>query len=1038
MSTLGVDFYDKAALLERLTVGQKRSGRPAVFLVGSAATAPSGLTSLGVPSVAEVINLIRTEFVDAPFQCEEFDKAIGPAQNKYQAAFFFLIGRRGQEAANNIIKRAVWQARKNTLIGEEALPYLPSSNTSDDACRALDSDLEGWGLPPAAEALGRLASHYPDYFGNALLTTNFDPLLEVAIKRNGGQCFRTVLHRDGNLGQTEASGCHVIHLHGYWYGADTLHTPRQLNQPRERLKASLAALIKSNTLVVMGYGGWDDTFTEALMQLVTDDAAYPEIIWTLKDTSSASDELIKKLSPAIDRGRLNFYADIDCHQFLPTLFANWQKIEAPSPFLRPASASIPIGAYINFPIEQAPSAKEDPEGLLEGAESDRPPLVDICVGRERELARIAESAQKFCFVTGFGGQGKSTVAAQYFSRARKGKEFDYFIWRDCKEESERFESQVIAVIERLSNRAVRANELSHQTIDALTDLLVKFAQDKRILFVFDNIDHYVDLENNTLSGNAETFLTTFLSKKSNCRVVMTCRPLIKYSDQEVLAIKLDGLTLPDTVELFARRGADAEPTEIEETHNITNGHAFWVDLIAAQIARNKGALKLGALLDQISKGSGEIPARTLSSIWETLNEKQRIVLRAMAETVKSEAEEQIADYLSGQMNFNQVMRALRSLRSLNLIVVKPRTGSADVLELHPLVREFIRRTFPKQERMSFIDGIIAVYKRYIGQHKDEIKQRATQALLHYWSESTELYVSAGRLKDAFECLYEVREQFEASAWPGEFARVAELLLSQVDWQKHASYPHFDSIVRGHIRILTNLGRETEVRRVLDRYKDTVPAKDARYVAYCDAECYVHWMNGRYRDAIQWGERGKQLKDKSGVDTRYGTEHHLALAWRDGGLVDPALTYFLHGKELNTIIDIDEFDENRGGPFYGNIGRCLHLMGQIDPALVCYRKSAISLQTVGDEHVENQGYIRKWIGELLIVKGDFCSAKVFLDAATAKWDAVCPRRIPEIEETLKKIERQTSTCKPLTGLNIERYCIAWIYGRESDFVAITES
>jgi tetratricopeptide (TPR) repeat protein len=221
------------------------------------------------------------------------------------------------------------------------------------------------------------------------------------------------------------------------------------------------------------------------------------------------------------------------------------------------------------------------------------------------------------------------------------------------------------------------------------------------------------------------------------------------------------------------------------------------------------------------------------------------------------------------------------------------------------------------------------------------------------------------------------------------------LLSQVDWNKHESYRHFDGVVHNHVRILSNFGREAECRRLLDEFSKTASRRDARYINYCDLECYVHWSSGDYEKAIEWGERGKDLKGKSGADISYSTEHHLALARRDSGIIDPALKYFLHENKLEAIVDPDEFDEGRGGPFYGNIGRCLHLMGQIDPALICYRKSAIALQTLGDEHVENQGFIRKWIGELLIVKGDFCAAKNFLKAAQAKWESVSPRRIPEV-------------------------------------------
>ena len=251
------------------------------------------------------------------------------------------LGRRGQQAANEIIKRAVWRARKPLIGSETAEPFLPTAATSDEACQSLDTDYEGWVLTHGLTALGGLLSGYPDRFGRCVLTTNFDPLLEVAIGKTSGLYFRTVLHRDGNLGQTQGPGCHVIHLHGYWYGSDTLHTPRQLNQPRPRLKASLASLIKGSTLIVSGYGGWDDTFAQALMEVVLDDTAYPEIIWTFKSQEpEPAAALIERLAPGIDRGRVSLYAGIDCNVFFPQLLEKWHAIEKPAPqFVAPPRSS---------------------------------------------------------------------------------------------------------------------------------------------------------------------------------------------------------------------------------------------------------------------------------------------------------------------------------------------------------------------------------------------------------------------------------------------------------------------------------------------------------------------------------------------------------------------------------------------------------------------------------------------------------------------------------------------------------------------------
>ena len=217
----GVDYYDAAALLERLTAGVVRANQRAVFLVGSALAAPADASTPGVPGVNGVIDIIRNEF-DGTDQASEFDKFLTEHghENPYQMAFTFLLGRRGQQAANEIIKRAVWRARKPLIGSETAEPFLPTAATSDEACQSLDTDYEGWVLTHGLTALGGLLSGYPDRFGRCILTTNFDPLLEVAIGKTSGLYFRTVLHRDGNLGQTQGPGCHVIHLHGLlvWLG----------------------------------------------------------------------------------------------------------------------------------------------------------------------------------------------------------------------------------------------------------------------------------------------------------------------------------------------------------------------------------------------------------------------------------------------------------------------------------------------------------------------------------------------------------------------------------------------------------------------------------------------------------------------------------------------------------------------------------------------------------------------------------------------------------------------------------------------------
>ena len=335
-------FYDQSALIQRLCKGLRVRSHEVVFLVGAPLSAPIAPDGRGVPGVEGVIDLIRNEFEDDSSELTILNQQIEEAKEKrYQAAFLFLQGRRGQQAVNDVVRRAVMGARVSRLTCDETTgDIFPAT---EDECRFLEADLAGWYLNPGTEYLGKLVNRYPSRFGRSILTTNFDPLLEVAIRRTGGGYYRTTLHSDGNLGQTEGIGCHVVHLHGYWYGSDTLHTPGQLLQARPRLRASLASVLRHKIVVVTAYSGWDDAFTEALMDVVRDDSAFPEIIWTFYGSApSITSSLSDRLQPGIDRGRVNLYAGIDCNQFFPKLYESWIALEPTESTTKPKTPSNPV------------------------------------------------------------------------------------------------------------------------------------------------------------------------------------------------------------------------------------------------------------------------------------------------------------------------------------------------------------------------------------------------------------------------------------------------------------------------------------------------------------------------------------------------------------------------------------------------------------------------------------------------------------------------------------------------------------------------
>ena len=340
------DFHDADALLDRLS----RPGptRKHAFLFGSALTAPARAGDPGVPGVPAMVELLRDHYRRSyPARAlEHLDRALAAAASPYQAAFRDLQGRGNVDDANALIRRAVLQAHTG------ARPPAPADA---DACTALERDLAGWHLSPWVRALGELLARPPAGFAPLVLTTNFDPLIQVAIERAGGLPPRsTVLDADGRYGQSHGPGCHVVHLHGHWTASDTLHTDVQLKRPRPLLQESLEATLGSHALVVLGYGGWDDVFLAALAAAAERPLLKTEILWAFYDGDEdrireRNQPLLTRLGAgALDSRRVTLYKGVNLRELLPALRTRLlpaaDAAPAPAPASAPASAALAIPA----------------------------------------------------------------------------------------------------------------------------------------------------------------------------------------------------------------------------------------------------------------------------------------------------------------------------------------------------------------------------------------------------------------------------------------------------------------------------------------------------------------------------------------------------------------------------------------------------------------------------------------------------------------------------------------------------------------------
>jgi hypothetical protein len=291
---------------EELLTAAIATKRPVAFLVGAPLSLKDGQ---GVPGVVEVLEIVREEIRSrAAFALPRFETALAGkwGGDAYQEAMKWLGKNAGQDAINDVIESAVLRARK---VGVSD----PASGT--------DGEPADWNIPIGTTGLAELAARGGEKFLGPILTTNFDPLVSLAIRKAGGRAGRRVLTADGTLAgaaEDEPGICNIVHLHGFWRDSDTLHTQAQLTNPRPKLTKSLQRLLQRRTLVVAAYGGWDDTFTQSLVDLMNDEHAALDVIWCFyeSDPTKVKDvhgKLLAAVEPAIVMNRFRAFGGIDCH-----------------------------------------------------------------------------------------------------------------------------------------------------------------------------------------------------------------------------------------------------------------------------------------------------------------------------------------------------------------------------------------------------------------------------------------------------------------------------------------------------------------------------------------------------------------------------------------------------------------------------------------------------------------------------------------------------------------------------------------------------
>ena len=333
-----------------------------------------------------------------------------------------------------------------------------------------------------------------------------------------------------------------------------------------------------------------------------------------------------------------------------------------------------------------------------------------------------------------------------------------------------------------------------------------------------------------------------------------------------------------------------------------------------------------------------------------------------------------------------------------------------MLGLHPIIREFVRTSFPREDREKYVGAILGFLDLMIGRFKGLLQKEPSYEILENWTRKADLQIAIGRFEAATSTIAEIGESLIARGYIEEIVRVTMKLFAEIDWAEACSSDkNFDTVFERCLKVMIQTGH-TATNDLLVRYAEAVPGKSAQFILLCDLRCYADWYAGRFESAIRWGEEGYELKADTAVDTVFSARHNLALSRRDGGRVSEALESFLDGESLELVVKPGERIADRTAHFYGNIGRCLFLSGKLDDALTCYVKSAQILEEDrSPRDRQNKGYIRKWIGELLLQQGRVDVAAASYRGAVCMWEECSPPRAAEAEEELEKLVAHHPEC-----------------------------
>lgn len=416
MNTHGTDD-DLANLRERLRYLSAEAQEPLVFVLGA------GMSRGSIPDVAAMTDRfldILTPSTKVALR-ERWKNEATDTASMYQAAALAVGAQRGDKALGNAIRRAVLEAYSGDHPNVDSLTAAQARDLLEPAA---------WNITAAHRGLANFIASMPPGSRRAVITTNFDPLLEVALLEAGIESHPIPVPYDNPPGVDSLAHeptLPILHIHGYFTDSWSQNAINHIRGARPLLEDVLGSLITGATVVVIGYGGWEDSFMRVLARHARQRTIFnAEVLWcsfSRGDELSRDNQTVRELL----RGPgFSLYRGIDASSLFektPITANPARKLAAPTGWTALPFATKPTtSSRRRFAEGAAPSWSDAAPGTwpeLEQTEGLRDLINSALQGEPSRLFAVI----------GPMGEGKSTAIRQIASSMAQNESYTVF-WRE--------------------------------------------------------------------------------------------------------------------------------------------------------------------------------------------------------------------------------------------------------------------------------------------------------------------------------------------------------------------------------------------------------------------------------------------------------------------------------------------------------------------------------------------------------------------------------------------------------------------------------